>query len=274
MFGSVSFCIRPDSTQLLMAGAALVAVVTGNRNVTAAIALGVATGVLANLKITGPLYALPAFAVLIADRRRAAAVLAAVVGAGITAAPFVVYSNVSLANYLHWTATSAANGLVFFTLRQNIEWALFLLVPLAAGLLWPPASPGERWLRGSLVASMMAVVLVASKPGAGVYHLLPFVPAILYATALTWRGMRPEQARDARIRRGVVAFAGAVALVACLQTAYFVHMATRTHGTPLLSQDLERFVRLHPADRIEMGYSTENEARGYVRPVVVFTSGG
>ena len=97
--------------------------------------------------MTGPLYALPAFAVLVSRAAGRAIPLAALVAAIVAALPFVAFGNVSFDNYLAWVGTSASNGLVFWTLRQNLEWSLFLLLPLVPGLL-PAAPRSDRWLTG------------------------------------------------------------------------------------------------------------------------------
>jgi len=272
MFQGVSFWNRPDSLLVLASGAALLAVVTLSHDVLAGVALGLATGVLIDLKITGALYALPAFALLIGTSRITAAVLAAGVSAVVGVMPFVAYSNVSLTNYMHWLSVSASNGLVFQTLRQNAEWALFLMIPLAPVLMSSTPDRRERWLLAGLAAGIPAIVLAASKPGAGVYHLLPFVPAVLYTAIVTWWHRKGDVNGNGHIRRGIIAFTVAVGVVATLQSVYFIHVASRTRGTALV-QDLERFVRLHPDKRIEMGYSTENEPFPYVRPILTFHQG-
>ena len=56
------------------------------------------------------------------DRRRHLATIVAVL-------PFAL-PNVSLGAYLAWIELSSRNGLLLAMLRQNIEWAAFLLLPL------------------------------------------------------------------------------------------------------------------------------------------------
>jgi hypothetical protein len=272
MFQNVSFWIRPDSLQLLSAAVALLAVVRIRSSYLAGIVLGLATGVLVNLKMTGPLYVIPAVAVALAERRIAPLVVALPTAIVVAAAPFVLYDNVSYANYLQWTALSAHNGLLFSALKQNIEWALFLLVPLVPALVKPPDSAVERWLPVSLAAAIAVVVLAASKPGAGAYHLLPFLPALAYAMSLMlrWTPSDPHTARHRRL--GIAAYLIAVVVVASLQIVYFAWSATRTPGRRL-AEDLTRFAALHQSERIEMGYSADDGAFAYVRPILVFRTG-
>ena len=266
-FQHTSFWIRPDSFELLLAAIALLAVRLPHA-AAAALALGIVTGVLAGLKMTGPLYALPAFGVLVSQRRLASIPFAAVVAAVVAVLPFLAFGNVSFDNYLLWVGVSANNGLVFWTLKQNLEWSLFLLLPVLPLMLRRPEQRIDPWLLATTGAGMVLVALAASKPGAGRYHLMPFIPAILHAAANgSGAASTPENARY--FRAGVRSFALSCAIVVALQVAYFLWAANRTDGLALAA-DVTRFLDAHPSDRIEMGYSAQDEAFSYVRPLVVF----
>ncbi len=271
-FQNVSFWIRPDSLEVLVAGLALLAVVRLRGTLVAAILVGVATGILAGLKTTGPLYASPALALLASKRGTLSLAVAGFSAFAVAAYPFFVYDGVSFANYVLWTRTSAKNGLVFWTLKQDVEWALFLLVPLVPALFSRPVDPQARWFYGSLVSSMALVAIAGSKPGAGPYHLLPFVPAIMYAAAMALRNPTPEPIGDRGMRLGRLALILSAAIVAFLQIGNFLLNATRTPAAQIAA-DVERIAEAHPSARIEMGYSAENEAFSYVRPLLVFRQG-
>ena len=283
-FRHLSFWVRPDSFVLLFASWGLLAAVASRAPV-AAIGLGLAAGVLVNLKLTGPLYVLPAFA-LVALRFGPAAFLSACVIAAVAAAvPFVVFDNVSFTNYLLWVRVSATNGLEFWTLRQNVEWALFLLVPLAPLLLARPQTVlpprAFRALLIGLALGLVGVVVAASKPGAGPYHLMPFLPVIVYILAL--HQARPADASAAAdaapshlpldlrpiYRRGCAAFVGAASLVAVAQQTYFFQLAHLNAGLNA-ADDIERFADAHPGARIAMGASDDDEHLTLARPVLVF----
>jgi hypothetical protein len=272
MFQNVSFWIRPDSLEVLVAGMALLAVVRIRGTLAAAILVGLATGILAGLKTTGPLYASPALALLASQRRTGSLALAGFIAVAVGVYPFLVYDGVSFANYALWIRTSAKNGLAFLTLKQNVEWALFLLIPLVPALLSGPVQPRARWFYGSLTSSMALVAVAASKPGAGPYHLLPFVPAIMYAASMSLRNPTPDFIRDRGLRLGRLAFVLSVGIVALLQICYFLWSATRSPAAQIAA-DVEHIAEAHPSARIEMGYSAENEAFSYVRPVLVFRQG-
>jgi hypothetical protein len=273
IFRNLSFWIRPDSFQLTAAAVALLAAAIARKSV-AAVTLGVATGVLVNLKLTGPLYALPAFAVLMTRCGIPTVAAAAVTSVLVAVAPFALFSNVSLTNYLMWVRVSADNGLGFWTLRQNIEWALFLIAPLSTTLVahtHGDRAALRRWLLAGLGIAMALVVLAASKPGAGPYHLLPFIPAILYGVALGYdEAKRSDQYHIVRV--GSAAFAIAAALVAFGQITYFFWGATLTRGKELAA-DIQRFAAAHPAATIAMGYTARDEPFTLPRPILVFRDG-
>jgi hypothetical protein len=272
MFQNVSFWIRPDSFQLLVATGALYCVAALPGRFTSPIVLGLAAGVLADLKFTGPLYVLPAFAVLVANRRWAAIAAASALAVIVASLPFVVYENVSLSNFVLWARMSASNGLLGSLMRRNTEWALFLMLPLAACFRLRALDSVERWILGSIVAGVALVTIAASKPGAGPYHLLPFAPAILYVTARSLNRIGAGFLADVRVRPMAKAFAWSVAIVAALQIVQFVHAATRTRGLPI-AEDLRRTTERYAPSTIGMGYSSQNEAYAYVRPVLVFRQG-
>lgn len=269
MFQNYTFWIRPDSVQFLSAATALFAVVATAGTVIPGLVLGAATGLLIDLKITGALYAVPAFALLVARRRYRSIIAAAAVTCVVSAAPFMLDAHVSFSNYMRWIRISAGNGIELRALRVNVEWALFLLLPLLPALGRRSVGSEERVLGWSLVGSMLVVVCAASKPGAGPYHLIPFLPVVIYVTALVLQGHRAREREDANHAAGVAAFLGAIVILAFLQTSYFVWIASRIPGTPVVD-DITRFADLHPSARIEMGYSDVNEALTFVRPVLVF----
>jgi hypothetical protein len=274
-YRNTSFWIRPDSFTLLFASLALLFATTSRRGWLAAIGVGISTGVLVNLKLTGPLYALPAFALLYTSfggglGRGAKLLLLALTATVVVAmTPFVAWSNVSLANYLTWVKTSAGNGLLWSLLRHNAEWTLFLLVPLAstfANTATPSAAPGaaarsRMLVSASLLVGILAVAFAAAKPGAGPYHLLPFWPAVLYLVALHAEALP-------------AAFVIATMIVASLQQLYFIGvMRSADDAMADAAADVVTFVDANPGRTIAMGYANAGERWTYVRPAIVFRTG-
>jgi hypothetical protein len=238
--------------------------------VLAAIIVGASAGVMVNLKITGPMYSLPIVALLY-SRFGVRATFLAVVTALMTASlPFVIFPNVALEPYLLWVRLSAGNGLVLSTLRQNIEWALFFLLPilLSRHAGDPPIVivHGEQWMLRALLIGMCGVVLAASKPGATASHLVPFLPVIFYLTAAQLRHARAECGRD--VVAAATGFVVTLMLLASVQQASFIReFAPRTADHE--ADDIREFLAVHPADNVEMGYGRE-ERLTLARPLTVF----
>lgn len=271
-FKNFSYWTRPEPFQLLAVSASLACAARG-RGAMAAIGVGVASGMLWNLKITGPLYSLPIL-VLLQQRTGWRACFAAVtVGIATAALPFLAFDNVSLANYFHWFRLSANTGLLLSTLKQNVEWALYFCVPLLLAHFALPEgvrtdrerAPGR--VTAALVAGMALLAIAAAKPGAGPYHLMAFLPTIAYLTAWQSAGGDGPGHGDWFVPRAAAAFVAAAIVVATLAQATFLStmIDRRTRDE---AGDVERFARAHGSS-IAMGYGT-SEAATLARPLLVF----
>ncbi len=272
-FRHLSFWIRPDSFLLLFATASLLAAMATRRAV-AIVGLGVCVGVLINLKLTGPLYALPALGLLIGRTGIASAAAVGAIAALGAVAPFVFVDHVSWTNYVHWVRLSAHNGLEFWTLRQNVEEAVFLLIPLAPCLVsGVPAGLDRRasiGLVAGLAAGLCGVAIAASKPGAGAYHLLPFVSTVVFVVALYADGVRRSGLpRQPVYASGVAAFLVSVAVAAFGQQAYMFATLARAVGRNEIA-DILAYAAAHPSDTIAIGYTDHDAGLTLARPVLVF----
>jgi len=272
LFRNDTFWTRPDALLVLAAAAGLAAAARGGA-LLGAIGVGVAAGVLANLKITGPLYALP-IAVLLATRRGWRPVCgAAVVAVLIAGLPFL-WPNVSLTGYLAWMRLSAHNGLMLSSLRQNIEWSAFLLLPIVIARFG--ASPGRTpdrasWLYlAALAVAVAGVDVAASKPGAGIYHLLPFVPIAGYAIAAALADRDPLAA-DPLAAPAAIAWLVTAVLVALSQQASFIRIVAADPAAETRA-DLRAFLDAHPGAVVQMAYSGYDRPT-FVRPELTFRSG-
>ena len=265
-FGNATFWTRPEPLLLLctvagLSGAALA------RWPRAVVVLGIAAGLSVNLKISGPLYLLPAFALLGSRhgylRMVGAAVFATLVGVG----PFLL-PNVSPTHYLEYIELSARNGLVAAKFRENVEWTLFLSAILASGLYAAQDRLAALRQDGafliSLGLSLGIIAVIAAKPGAGPYHLLPSVTMLAYAAlrlpVLVWE--RPWT-------RSVAAAVGLTALAIAVprQATLLKTVSDRNLEAPV--DDLRRFADAHPTSRMAVGYSGTSRLSD-ARTIVVF----
>jgi Dolichyl-phosphate-mannose-protein mannosyltransferase len=269
-FRNLSFWIRPDSFLMFFSAVALLGA-TMRRPILGALVAGVASGVMADLKLTGPLYALPALGILIATGGWRSMAIAGFAALATAIWPFLALDNASFENFRHWFEISARNGLRFQTLRQNIDWALFVLVPTVPLLVARLDGRLDRTRTGGLCGLALgttAVVIAASKPGAGPDHVMPFLPAVFYLAALYF-GVAAQGREQSGVRFGVPAFVLTASLIAIAQQVYLVTWCSPVEGLRL-SADLGRFVDAHPNRTVAMGFSRIGELLGYVRPVLVF----
>jgi hypothetical protein len=271
MFRDYSFWTRPDPIELLALSASLF-VATGADGFLSAGLVGVLSGVLWNLKFTGPLYSLPVFAALherVGWRGTATAGGMAAIAATL---PFVAFPNVSFAHYWVWLRLSARTGLLLSTLRQNLEFAAYFGLPIllthfAIPIDWRRSEAAWRNVLFALMGGTICIVVAGAKPGAGPYHLIPFLPVIMYVSC--WQSARIVRGTpmDPLVARAALGFVVATFAIALAEQTQFV--TTMTDRIKLKEiADIEAFTRSHPGV-VEMGYG-QSEAMSLERPVLVF----
>jgi len=269
VFRNAAFWSRPDSLELLCTSIGLWAV--ARPRPLGWFAVGVTAGLLCDLKFSGPLYCLPLFVVLLQRSRARGVVLAIATAALVAVAPFVAFQNVSFHEYLSWILLSARNGIVWSTLRLNVEWVLFLIAPLLlAGRTssrQQRSATASRSVVSALVIAMFGVAVLASKPGAGPYHLLPFIPLLALFTALQLEGVGSD---DCRVRLLPLTFTAVAVVIALAQQWSFVSTLQQIDAAGP-SADVTRFIDEHAGAVIQVGYSSD-ERMTFVRPLVVFRS--
>jgi hypothetical protein len=272
MFRNRTFWTRPEPLQLLCVSGSLCAAAIGP-GVAAALLVGAGAGLLLNLKITGPLYMLPVVALLYARAGFQRTLLAGLAGAVVAGLPFGVFPNVDVAQYLVWVRLSADNGLLLAMLRQNIEWALFFLVPVllsyyAHSSTDRPHSAEWRWLVCTLLVGVSGVVIAGSKPGAGVYHLIPFLPLVTYAIAMNLGTSQLTATSDRMVLPVGLAFLSAALIVALAEQSTFLHNLLGRRSVDEAA-DIRRFLDVHPRATTEMAACSDDQAT-LVRPILVF----
>src|SRR5262249_21269673 len=115
----------------------------------------------------------------------------------------------------------------------------------------------------ALLVGVAGVVLAAAKPGAGPYHLLPFLPMVIYLFA-----------RDADAFPLRPAFVAATVVVASLQQLYFIGVLRAADDVQADAVgDVNAFLDANPRHTVAMGYANAGERWTYVRPAIVFRTG-
>jgi hypothetical protein len=274
MFRNYSFWTRPEPLQLFLVSASLLVAVRG-RGIVSAVLAGLCGGLLLNLKITGPLYGLPVLALLHVRAGWRHTVLASTTAAIVAVWPFMAFSNVSLASYLTWVGYSGRTGLLLSTLKQNIEWAAFFCLPLLVAYAATPLERRALGKEGRVVGlafgvAICCVVIVAAKPGAGPYHLMPFLPVVFYLLACQLRTAGQPATTDPVVPLAAVVFGLVSIVVAGAQQTQFVTTMVERRAIGEI-RDIQSFVSIHPGV-VEMGYGS-SEAWSLQRPVLVFRNG-
>lgn len=258
-FGVSAFWVRAEPLLLLCAGLAAASLTF--QPLASSLVLGVAVGLGVNLKVSAILYLLPAFASLWVRGGLRHVGLAALVAVLIAALPFLVFANISIAGYAEWIESAAAHGARWSALPAALEWSLVLAAPV--WLAWRAEPSGSASAsRLALLGSIALSLPLAIKHGTGVYHFLPFVPAIVVATS----GLRPP-----KIRPGVACVLTAWLLTMIALTAVQVPSWTRTL-TDLPAREIATELRDMDARHggaVAMGYS-RNYRLSFFRPVLVF----
>lgn len=262
------YLVRPDALLVFAVALGLYAATRTSRWL-AIIAVAGLAGFTINLKIHCLLYFLPVLVVL-ARRLGAKAAVWSLAGAAIVAvAPFVLSPQISLLNYLGWLANEAGHGFQVDLLVDPIRYMVFLGLPLGlvAWLRGPRQGylgPERQFVLSLLPAAACALVLSA-KPGSGIVHLLPLVPATMFVVG---RLVRPLVVGGFDTWRRPLARSAAAGVVLTTLLAGFVtqYRAVRFVGwevgqTPGIVHDVEDI--MDSFQNLPMAMALGGEARAY-----------
>lgn len=192
----------------------------------------------------------------------------------------LLLASVSALLLMYKPGRSWAGLLRDIVLRPYFVLIMFALVMVVA-IVWGMgvvardqtlALPMQRlaWCAGP---AAVLVCLVASKPGAGYWHLVPFAVTMLLLAALVAANLKAVQRIP--LAAMTIAFAFAAATTGWRQ-AQIVRAEIRTAGTPAdVKGDIEEILRRHDGLTIQMGYggfdpdTEESYALSYYRPMLV-----
>jgi hypothetical protein len=153
--------------------------------------LSLAIGIAVNAKVHAPVYFVPIIALLYVRQGWRACLPPIALSAIWISLPFVLFpQSISLANYVTWLTDLGSLPLSSMLLGRNLEYG-FLLVFLPSLILAAVFARGFDWRKMfaailpvlSSIASVLAVTIIGAHPAAGEYHLIPFIPIIVYLTA-------------------------------------------------------------------------------------------
>ncbi|MEO5359445.1 MAG: hypothetical protein H7843_03230 [Nitrospirota bacterium] len=276
-FPVVTFWQRADPFIIFFVVLALYAS-TGGSKTAAVIVAGICTGICADLKLHSVLYFIPVAAVLYVRFGLAWGIGMYGLGFIMALAPFVIFKNISLYNYAMWMRATARHGLELTLFIKNLNFIALKIA--AASLIYLYGFKDAVKLRRHMsviwafLASSLAVSVVASKPGAGVHHLLPLIPVMIYlflASASTVN-IDPSQKN---IFIAILISSLIVTAMPAIKTPIILYMNIKERAAaPEIFTEVEGIIAAYPSQTIEMGYAGDDTyTLTYYRPLFVFHTG-
>jgi hypothetical protein len=258
--GPFAFWSRPEPFLLLCVATGLFAAT--RKGLINTVLLGVSLGIAVDLKISSVCYFLPVVVLAVetgCDWGKLAK--AAAIAAVTVILPFIVFPQISLSNYLGILQVIGKRGSGLLEFHLSLEWLVTLFMPVGGGLLFYKLTSSERTaetagdqkrLLAAIVVASVALLLFASKLGAGPHHFLPLIPIVLLFAA-----EQTEKGRGFRWHSSMVAVTGYALcfswLLSCmlvaLGSAYSISAgAIRQESEAAASiRDLQQLVDEHPA---------------------------
>ena len=181
------FWPRPDLFLLFLVSMAIWIVVKDFR--LSWIWLGIMIGIAVDLKVHGFIYFLPLIAVLLRRRFNLWAAAAGFVAAIIVCLlPFVLFDQISLANYLRVLRMDGGHRFSASLMKTVVSFlVVFSLIGFSPLLIYRMNNDAmgsvlkkNGFFVGGLVLGLLIVVYPASLEGAGEHHLIPFLPLFLF----------------------------------------------------------------------------------------------
>ncbi|MBO6520599.1 MAG: glycosyltransferase family 39 protein [Rhodospirillales bacterium] len=224
--------------------------------------IGVIGGVACGLKLYGPLFIAP-LGLYVALRDRSVLSLVVMTAAGITTAlvPFLL-PMFPLENYVKWFGIVAEKPTDGEMVTKAFRYGVFFLLPALALLIRRFMSLSrmsealqdpETVYAGATVIGMLLCGYVASKPGAGMYYLLPFA-ALSIDMAVRFGASFPadRNGRAAAFAPALAAVLAAVMLVSAVPVQKRFFRALEWDRVQSIKDDLLAIMAQYPERKIQM----------------------
>ena len=281
---SYAFWNRPEPFLILLSTLTIVAAQTLPGSA-AAIAIGILSGLAADFKLPQALCAVPA-ALAVGGaanswkNRRSLAMLF-LLGATIVSLPFLLNFNgqAAINGYISILLMVSGRGLSLNILKDNVLFALLLMAPIF--LVCRIRSPiyleaFDSWLVLGLAVSLTMVTIITAVPGAGPYHLMPFIPISIYALLSVLEA--PTSQQTISVTRRETATLILISFLVCYApgeiawTKNFVREFSQLDTEYKKINELKAFSQQHP--QAEVGPSDFNHLRDtFYRAITVFQGG-
>ncbi len=271
----ITYYVRPDTPLQLCMSLALLATLVLRRH-WAWIVLGVAIAWGIDLKITMPVYVLPLL-VLFWQRHGLKFLAAGLTLAAVLAiVPFLAFPQVSAWNYFQWLTTAVDEGTERGMIIPVGGYLGLLSVPVLCVVvtlaLREPAAFKElarryRWFGACAALSLLAVLRITGKPGAGPSHLLPLFPilGVVLVKALSLLRQR-ENRLTGDITPGMVRVTGTGVVFLLILVGFAVKgacvdvfMAYPWKSSRDMMAEVTTFTARYPGQGMSMGVGSSRE---------------
>lgn len=260
------YVVRPDALMVCALALALYGAARLGRGL-AIVVVAVTAGFAVNLKLHGFLYFVPVVALLALRHGRRAAWGAGLGALAVATLPFLFSPQVSLVNYLAWVRNASRHGLTTEFLALDLGYAAALVLPLALVVALTGWSRWRGTPEGSLVLSLCAVLpatlVLASKPGAGMVHLLPLAVPTVYVLGRLAQRLQDEgfDWRPRTRQAAAVAFGLTLLLAGSVNEYRAVRLLDwQTRQMPDLAQDVRGVMARYDGLTMGMACGGENKA--------------
>lgn len=274
-----SFWNRPDSLILLCCALILFSLEL-RQTWLRCLLIGLALGCLANSKLFAPLYmAAPLWLYL---ARYGLKQTLAIAGIALLAfvLPFANNTSFNAANYLYWLDKMSDQALLSDVFSENLKMSALLGLPsliLIGIVLYQQRLKNTSYTIFSLalLGSMLAVCIIGSKIGAGVYYLMPLIPLLVYVGA---DAIHLLQRLEFKLELSKLSRVLLIASIACW-LAFGANMAWRGQTDTIafisdrqikqLPDDIKALQTRYASFTIQMGYGSDSSYYStYFRPLL------
>ena len=199
-FNTSAYWNRPEPFLTLLSALGLLAA-TRLRPLAAVSVIGVLAGLAAGFKLNGFLYLMPTALLTLARaetglERLTLTIVGTACAIVFALLPFV-WNQISIVGYMQYLTMASHHGLSETLIKKNVLFAFDLLAPIA--VIWflrkPDLTGPDIIFLTGLCASMLMMIIVGGKAGAGPHHLIPFIPLCLYGAVIV---LKPAESRAGR----------------------------------------------------------------------------
>lgn len=232
----------------------------------AAVLAGLCAGLAVDFKVTAGIAGLILIGMVFQRSGMKLAVLAAAVAAATVLLPFAL-PGVSLVHYIEWLRAVGQQGIDPGMFKVCGAYVAFAILPL--GIVWVSGfrrpTVGAMWRPmygvAMLLGGVLAVAVIASKPGGGVWHFWQVIPILCAYVAALLGGPAAEGSKRQVDAVLILAWGGLAVALSFLPRAIAVVRSPQGATAEQLRvarQELEADVSRYAGRTVQMGYGSSH----------------